>query len=298
MNYQAIAARRDRTALSRLTLVTVLAVLAAGCAHCEKPAPMPAASAERVSKVAKPQPAAETPANAPKPVMDQRALDRLKEMSVTLASAPSFSYHSLSMVEVPAATGQHLTSFTHAQVAVQRPNKLRAEVGGDVAHFRIVYDGTKVSALDPEKNLYAVTDAPGTIDETLKFLMDKSGIHFPASDVLFSDPYAVMARDVNSAFIVGPSEVDGFRCDHLAFMGPGVNWEIWIDSGKTPVPRRLAVTYKEVSNFPRFLLEFSDWNLKPKLAAGTFVFKKPAGARQIEFAPRAEAEVQEMESPK
>lgn len=137
-----------------------------------------------------------------------------------------------------------------------------------------------------------MTDAPDTIDETLKFLMDKSGIHFPSSDVLFSDPYAVMGKDVNSAFVVGPSRVDGFQCDHLAFIGPGLNWEIWIDSGKTALPRRLAVTYKEVTNFPWFLLEFSDWNLKPKLASGTFAFKKPANARQIEFAPRIEAEVQ------
>lgn len=294
MNDEAMTPRGDRTTLGRPTLISVLAMLIAGCAHPEKPAPTPAA----VPKVIMPQAAAAPQANGPKPVMDQRALDRLKQMSVTLASARSFSYHSRSMAEVPATTGQHLTFFTHADVDVQRPNKLRAKVAGDVPRFQLTYDGSKVWALDPEKNLYAVAEVPATIDGTLKFLMDRSGIHFPASDVLFSDPYAVMAKDVNSAFIVGPSEVDGFRCDHLAFMGPGVNWEIWIDSGKTPLPRRLAVTYKEVTNFPRFLLEFSHWNLKPKLPAGNFVCKKPANARQIDFAFRTEAEVRELEAPK
>ena len=298
MNHRTIAPRADRTLLSRLPVVAVVVMLVAGCAHCKKPAPAPAAtSAAAVPKTPKP-PAAEEPANVPKPVMDQRALDRLKQMSEMLASAHSLSYRSRSMAEVPASTGQNLTFFTDAKVVLQRPNRLRAEVTGDVPHFQILYDGSRVSALDLEKNLYAVTDAPSTVDETLKFLMDKSGIHFPASEVLFSDPYAVMSKDVNSAFIVGPSQVDGFRCDHLAFMGPGVNWEIWIDSGSRPVPRRLAVTYKEVTNFPRFLLEFSNWNLNPKLSAGTFVFKKPATARQIEFASRAEAEVQQMEKPK
>ena len=44
------------------------------------------------------------------------------------------------------------------------------------------------------------------------------------------------------------------------------------------------VTYTDVQNYPRFLVEFSDWNLKPKLTPGLFVFKKPSNAKQIEFA--------------
>ena len=296
MQTEAIARRFDRRMISRLSL-TVLALLAVGCAHREKQ-PAAALPVAVAPKAPKPAAAPENVANAPKPVMDPRALDRLKRMSETLAAAKSFTFRSRSSTEVPATTGQNLTLFAHADVALERPNKLRANVTGDVPHFQLIYDGSNVSALDPDKNLYAVTDAPGTIDETLKFLMEKSGIHFPSSDVMFSDPYAVMGKDLNSAFVVGPSQIDGFPCDHLAFMGPGINWEIWIDSGKNALPRRMAVTYKEVTNFPRFLLEFSDWNLKPKLAAGTFVFKKPAHARQIEFAPRVEAEVQRLEAPK
>jgi sporulation protein YlmC with PRC-barrel domain len=42
-------------------------------------------------------------------------------------------------------------------------------------------------------------------------------------------------------------------------------------------------TYTNVTNFPRFLIEFSDWNLQPKLAASRFVFRKPADAKEIEF---------------
>jgi hypothetical protein len=66
-------------------------------------------------------------------------------------------------------------------------------------------------------------------------------------------------------------------------MGPRVNWEIWIDTGKSALPRRLVVTYTDVQNFPRFLVEFANWNLKPKLAASRFVFQKPSHAKQIEF---------------
>ena len=100
---------------------------------------------------------------------------------------------------------------------------------------------------------------------------------------MYSDPYAMLTKELTSAFVVGPATVDGVACEHLAFMGPGVHWEIWIDTGKSTLPRRLVVTYTEVQNFPRFLVEFSDWNLQPKLAAGRFVFNKPRNATQIEF---------------
>jgi hypothetical protein len=119
----------------------------------------------------------------------------------------------------------------------------------------------------------------------LKGVMDNTGIYFPSADVMFSDPYAVLTKDLTSAFVVGPAAVDGVPCEHLAFMGPGVNWEIWIATGKSALPRRLLVTYTQVQNFPRFLVEFADWNLKPKLAASRFVFKTPSNATQIAFVP-------------
>jgi len=86
--------------------------------------------------------------------------------------------------EVPAKTGQFLTFFADSKIALERPNKLHANVTGDVPNFHFYYDGSKVSAFDPEKNVYAVSNAPGTIDEMLPFMMKKAGIQFPAADIL------------------------------------------------------------------------------------------------------------------
>jgi hypothetical protein len=36
---------------------------------------------------------------------------------------------------------------------------------------------------------------------------------------------------------------------------------------------------------PRFLVTFSDWNLRASLSEKQFEFKKPAGAKEIEFRP-------------
>ncbi|WNV03918.1 DUF2092 domain-containing protein [Candidatus Methylospira mobilis] len=215
--------------------------------------------------------------------MDQRALALLKRMSDTLVAAGSYGYHTRSSVEIPASTGQFLTFFAQADLVLERPNKLRVRISGDGPAYQITYDGSKVWAFDPAKNLYAVLDAPGSIEDTLSLLITKAGIHFPASNFMASDPYAVMTRDLSSAFVVGASNVNGALCDHLAFIGPGVDWEVWIESGKEALPKRLAITYKDAADSPRYMVEFFDWNLKRKPASTDFAFKAPKDARQIEF---------------
>lgn len=260
----------------------VLALSVQGCAHQEKtPVNVQSQAATKVEQ----QPAAnlENPAPPPAPIIEQYALDRLKQMSKKLASTRAFTYHSNSFIELQAATGQFLTFFIDSEVALQRPNKLRVNVLGDVSNFQLYFDGAKVSAFDPQKNVHAVSDPLVTIDEMLDFVMNKAQINFPSADFMYSDPYAVMTKNLTHAIVVGPSRVNGVPCEHFAYMEPGINWEIWIENGKRALPLRLAMTYKQVPNFPRFMVEYADWNLNPKLSADAFVFKAPANSKQIEF---------------
>ena len=263
--------------------VIVIAFSVQGCAHQEKtPVNMQTSTP---AKVAEQQtvPKLESPAPPPAPIIEQYALDRLKQMSDKLASTKAFTYHSSSFMELQAVTGQFLTFFIDSEVALQRPNKLRVNVSGDVSSFQLYFDGAKVSAFDPQKNFHAVSDPLATIDEMLDFVMTKAQINFPSADFMYSNPYAVMTKNLTHAIVVGPSMVNGVPCEHFAYMEPGINWEIWIENGKRALPLRLAMTYKQIPNFPRFLVEYSDWNLNPKLSADTFVFKIPANSKQIEF---------------
>lgn len=268
---------------SAVLAAAVFTLAAQGCAHRgQTPAAAPAGD---VAKAPAAQPA-DGPVPPPPSIIEQPALDRLKAMSDKLAAAKAFTYRARSTVEMPALTGQFLTLFIESEVALERPNKLNAKVGGDLPKFEFYYDGTKVSVLDLQKNFYATTPAPATIDEMLPFVVEKIGIEFPSEDLLHSDPYAEMTKNLTHAIIVGPTQVNGVPTDHFAFMSPAANWEIWIETGESALPRRVAVTYKTVENFPRFQVEFLEWNLKPKLDVGRFVFKQPAGAKQIEFGSR------------
>lgn len=224
--------------------------------------------------------------SAPSPMMEQKALDRLKQMCEALAAAKTFTVKSRSTVEVPAKTGQYVTLFGSSEVALKRPNMLRVKVGGETPNFDFYYDGKNIAAFAAQNKVYSIDKAPGTIDEMLNTIEDKSGIHFALADVMFSDPYAVLTKDLTSAFVVGSADLDGSPCDHLAFKSRGVNWEVWVEKGNNPLPRCLTVTYPQAQNLPRFLVEFSNWNLQPKLAAGFAEFKPPPNAQQIDFQPQ------------
>ena len=277
-----IAQKKSIIIFSKHTLLPAiaLALFVQGCAHQEqKSVSAPAKPAAKVEQHSEAQAVNSVPA----PIVEKYALDRLKQMSDKLASSKAFTFRASSFIEVPAITGQFLTLFTESDIALQRPNKLRVDVSGDVPGFQLYFDGTKLSAFDPQKNLHSVSAPLATIDVMLDFVLTKAQINFPSADFMYSNPYAVMTKNLTHAIVVGPSMVNGVPCEHFAYMEPGLNWEIWIENGARALPLRLAMTYKQASNFPRFMVEYKYWNLTPKLNADLFVFKAPANSKVIEF---------------
>ena len=215
--------------------------------------------------------------------VDPKALEHLQRMSNTLAAANSFTYQSRALVEVPSKTGQFLTLYSDARVALQRPDKLRAQLGGEAPAFDFYFDGRTVSAFAPGTRVYSQTKAPATVDAMLPELEEETGIRFVTAPLLFSNPYRALTRGLSSGVVVGPVWVDGVFCTHLAFCSPGVNWEIWLEAGRKALPKRLAVTFTDRPNAPRTIVEFSKWNLHPWLRARDFQFHPPAQAKEIPF---------------
>ena len=219
--------------------------------------------------------------NGPTPA--QRALALLKPDK--LSATKEFSFKVESMVEVPAPPGQLIDYFFTSEVAVERPNKLAAKKRGDGPAFNLYYDGKQFTAVDEKLGLYAQMEAPPTIDELIPAIMERTGLYFPCADVLYSDINGTLTKDLTHAYWVDKSTVSDVVCDHLAFAGPGIEWQIWLGPEKDPLPRRLAVTYLSMARQPRFFLTFTDWNLNPALSEKQFVFNKPADAKEIQFRP-------------
>jgi hypothetical protein len=139
----------------------------------------------------------------------------------------------------------------------------------------------------PDQKYYATVAAPPTLEAMLDFARDKLDILAPGSDLIYKNASERFYERLTSAFVVGKAVVGGVRCDHIAFRNPEVDWQIWIQEGDKPLPRKFIVTSKRMPESPQFVLVLSKWDAAPKLTDAMFRFVPPKGSQQIEFLPAA-----------
>ena len=126
-------------------------------------------------------------------------------------------------------------------------------------------------------------------------VFDRYGFSVPISDLVYSDPYKALTGHVQHGFWVGLHAVDGTPCHHLAFLQETIDWQIWIEDGPRPVPRKLLITYKDEPGSPQYTARLSGWDFHPRISDGWFEFRPPVGADQIEFLPVTDPEYLETE---
>jgi hypothetical protein len=222
------------------------------------------------------------PASAPARSVEARADEELKKMGAFLASLPRFALEAEETFdELP--DGQLRRQLTNVRrVAVERPNHAAADATGDTLNRASWYDGRTVTVLDKEHNVYATIDAPATIDATLDKLADDYGIEQPLTDFIFADPYAVLMAGVTYGRYLGLHLAAGVPCHHLAFAQETIEWQIWIDAGDKPLPRKLVISYVDEPGEPQYSAVIRRWNLDSKAPEGLFTFEAPEGAQKID----------------
>ena len=223
------------------------------------------------------------------PGIDPGAEKILRRMTDYLAGLQQFSVDTHNTLEAVLTSGQKIQFDSAVSLIVQRPNKLRAERKGDLVSQVIYYDGKSLTLYNPSDKFYAVATVPGTLEEMLDFARGALDIDAPAGDLIYKNAFQLLMQDVTSGFIVGKTAVGGVRCDHLAFSGPEVDWQVWVQDGDKPLPRRYVVTTKDVAGWPQYTVAMSNWNVAPTVADARFSFVPPAGARKIDFLPLAAA---------
>jgi hypothetical protein len=218
--------------------------------------------------------------------IDPEAQRLLKASTNFLASQQRFSAETRNTLEVVLKSGQKI-EFNHtARTSLQRPNQLRAERSGDLVQQLFVYDGKTLTLLNPKDKAFAQVAAPDTLEVMLEFARTKLDIVAPAGDLLGKNAYETLMDGVTDGFVVGKAVIEGVRCDQLAFRAPHVDWQIWVQEGAQPLPRRLVITTRDLPNAPQFAVTITKWNLKPNFDASAFKFTPPAGATKVDFLPR------------
>jgi hypothetical protein len=214
--------------------------------------------------------------------IDPQATAILKRSIDYISGLKAFSVDTTSTIEVVLTSGQKIQFDNAAVASVQRPDKLVARRKGDLVNQAFYYDGRNLSLYNPDQKVYASVAAPNTLEGMLDFARDALDIIVPAGDLLYRNAYELLTADVKSGFVVGKGVIGGVRCDHLAFRNAEVDWQIWIQEGAKPLPRKYVITSTQVAGAPQFAV-LATWNTAPKFADGTFVFAPAKDARRIDF---------------
>src|SRR3954470_19295999 len=217
----------------------------------------------------------------------------LKGMSDYLAGQKSLSAKFDSDIEAVTPELQKIQFTSSGEMKMNRPDKLRIRRTGGYADVDLVYDGKTVSLYGNNAKSYVQAELSGTIDQMINSLQGRSGAGMPGADLLLSNSYDELMTNVIDAKHIGQGVVDGVECEHLAFRGPETDWQIWIEPGAKPVPRKYVITSKTVTGAPQYTLKMRDWKTDAN-ADGDFAFKPPADAAKAALVAAARIEFDEL----
>ena len=58
---------------------------------------------------------------------------------------------------------------------------------------------------------------------------------------------------------IGRGVIDGVECEHLAFRNFDTDWQLWVEVGDKPIPRKMVITSKTMNNAPQYTLRVKSW---------------------------------------
>jgi hypothetical protein len=222
-------------------------------------------------------------ADAKRAAIDPAAMDALEKMGVYLRSLKAFQVDSETTHDDVLDDGEIITDNRTNSLLAVRPNFLRAELKGDDRDAFLFYDGKNFTVYGKLANYYATVPAPPTLRELVDKVDDEYGIEIPLVDLFKWGTDQSPVDKITSAIDVGPSTVQGITCEHYAFRQEGVDWQIWIQLGDYPLPRKLSIRTLGDDARPAHTSTLV-WNLAPSYNEAAFTFDPPAGSQRIVLA--------------
>ncbi len=212
----------------------------------------------------------------------------LRSMSKYLETAEALTFRAAVAYDSVAEGEQKLQYGGRANISVSRPGSLRVHYEGDELPRQVVIGDGAFAMLDREANVYVKGTVPKELGAALDRVFETYGISVPIADLLYPDPYETLIASVNAGTVVGRHAVLGTPCHHLAFSQETIDWQIWVEDGPSPLPRKLVITYRDEPGSPQYSATFSDWDLDPRLSMDYFQFRPPLGSDEIEILPQTE----------
>jgi len=242
----------------------------------------PEASAPREG-MAFPTPAGDDPI-ANEGFIEDGAVDALKDMSNYLMTATTLAITSEGTMDVVTNDGQRIQLDGVTKYKVRKPGFV-IDYESNIKSRRFIYDGKNFTVYSPKLGYYATVPAPGSNREVLDTIYSKFGISLPLEDLFrWGDgSNADRIAALKSAYEVGSATIDGVETDHFAFREADVDWEVWVQKGDQPLPRKLVIVDRTDPSRPTFTARLS-WQINPPLTDSDFAFVPDADAKQIQLA--------------
>jgi hypothetical protein len=256
-------------------ILAALSLTALACGRAGTPADAPPEA---------PPPPMETTLARGSSLVEPRVNELMRRMSDRLAQVSALAMEAEEIYDEVPADRPRTQLMNVRRVAMRRPDRLVADAAGDAQNRAIWYDGKTASSLDREQNVWTSGAVPPTVDGALDWVFDQTGTVIPLADFLYADVYDRMMGDVQRGVYLGIHEAAGVPCHHLSFEQAAIDWQLWIDAGPDPLPRKLVIAYKTEDDVPQYAVTIRKWNVKANLPEALFRFVPPAGAKRIEIA--------------
>lgn len=219
------------------------------------------------------------PALAEQKAGDAKAM--LKAMSDYVSSQKTIELTFDSGIEVITPQLEKIQFTNSGNALLSRPDKMRAHRVGGYADVEMFFDGKTVSILGKHINSYAQFEAPGSLDKLIEALRAGHGISLPFADIILSNSYDLLVAGVMEAKHIGRGVIDGHECEHLAFRNHDTDWQLWVEVGDKPIPRKMVITSKTMNSAPQYTIQVKSWKTDAQPAADAFTFVVPAGAKKL-----------------
>jgi hypothetical protein len=213
---------------------------------------------------------------------DPDAIKALEDMSRYLRTLNAFQVRSQFSRDEVLTDGQNVEFGGVVDMIVARPNRLRADVTTDKQSRMYFDDGKTFSLWARRMNYYATIPAPPTLRELADKLADKYDVELPVADLFYWGERR-STDDIKGAIDLGASQIDGVSTGHYAFRQDGADWQVWIQQGDYPLPRKLVITTTTDPSRPKYRAVMN-WNLAPSFNDAAFEFVPPKDAKRIMLA--------------
>ena len=212
---------------------------------------------------------------------DEEAMQLLKKTSDYLASQQTISMKFDSDIEIVTPSLQKIQFASSGEALLNRTDKLRLTRQGGYSDVELIFDGATVTLHGKNANAYAQAPFTGTIDGLVDKLRTEFAVDAPGADLLLADMFKQLSADVLDGKHIGQGVVNGVECEHLAFRGPEVDWQLWVEAGSNPVPRKYVITSKMVTGAPQYTLRIKDWKSGLPAQPDALVFQ-PGEAKRVD----------------